>query len=247
MRNNSMSLSPAAQCCTSRCSSSIFGADGQRGGECVGPAQCCRPCWLSVCSRLCASTQCRCSQCRLFVHFAHGDTSHADPVYYASICHDAPVPTSPVNQMVSLSVDLPASHWGRLAFCIQRWEICSVFLDVEIRGSATVCVRLGPQARLKNRQLLYFSRQTSWDNDDFFHWGKIKGSWGRRRWSFEKEHSVKHQKSSTGITLQLVFLTSFRLCQAITNRGDKAQSQNRPALLYNQARSSSAPQRRQAR
>lgn len=77
----------------------------------------------------------------------------------------------------------------------------------------------GPQARLKSERLLYFSRQTSRDNDDFSHRGEIKG---RRRWSFEKEHSVKHQKSSTGITLQLVFLTSFRLCQAITNGGGKS-------------------------
>lgn len=47
----------------------------------------------------------------------------ADTVYYVSICHEASVPTSPVNV---LSVDLPMSQGGRRRFCSQQQEICSV-------------------------------------------------------------------------------------------------------------------------
>lgn len=78
---------------------------------------------------------------------------HADTVYYVSICHDASVPTSPVN---ALSVDLPASQGGRLPFCIQQREILLSFLS---RRYETMSAE--PQARLDNEQPSYFSRQTS--------------------------------------------------------------------------------------
>lgn len=97
-------------------------------------------------------------------------------MYYVSICHDAFVPSSPVNQMPSLCwfASVSGRHNSILYSAVAGYAL---FTIVEIQGIVTVYVSL-TTACLTNNQHLYFSRQTSWDNDDFSHWGEIKARRG---------------------------------------------------------------------
>lgn len=141
----------------------------------------------------------------------------------------------------ALFVDL-APH-----FCTQLQEICCFLLEMRGFVAAYVSRTTGLFEEQAALVCLCFSRQTSWDNDDFSHWREIK----KRREDSSgllKKNSVKHQKSSTGITLHLVFLTSFGLCQAITGRGEGRHIPRTDLhSFYNQPPSSSALQQCQAR
>lgn len=62
--------------------------DGQRGVTCDGSAQCGRPCWLFICSYLCAWTRCRCALCCFILWLqAHGD---AAACWYCLLCEHLP-------------------------------------------------------------------------------------------------------------------------------------------------------------
>ncbi len=69
---------------------------------------------------------------------AHRDGAHADDVDYVSICHDAFVCTSPVNQMPSLMICQGHREAGfHFAFSSR---VCAQFPVVEIRGIVTAYV-----------------------------------------------------------------------------------------------------------
>lgn len=177
MGNHYVSLYLATPCCTSYyCSNLLFPltlcAAGQQSY--VGSLQCCQTQLLIVhiCVpghnasiqlffssfvdfiAVCAHKYCKCWCCPLCEHLLW------------CFCVHTPCKSN------SLSVDFPGSQGDSRPFCIQlRQQIC--LPAAEIRGTVTVL------RQLDHKQPLYFSRQTSWDNDDFSHWGKIKGRWGR--------------------------------------------------------------------